>query len=124
MPLQFTVPRRKNVKSGIKRGPQREFPKHRKWVRGFACCVPGCENRRIEFAHVRSAANSGTGLKPSDASGVPLCGGPDGHHFEQHRIGQPEFERKYEISLSGIAAELARRTTDRDLREAMKEAER
>ena len=121
MPLQFTLQRRKNVKSGIRRGPERKFPKHEKWVRGFACCVPGCTNRQIDFAHVRSAENSGTGLKPPSSSGVPLC---RDHHNEQHRIGQPAFERKYEISLSGIAAELARRTTDRDLREAMKEAER
>ena len=124
MPLQFTLQRRKNVRSGIQRGPQRVFLKHEKWVRGFGCCVPGCQCRRIEFAHVRSAANSGTGLKPPSWSGVPLCGGPDGHHAEQHRIGQPAFERKYGIDLSGIAAALARRTTDRDLREAMKEAER
>ena len=75
-------------------------PAHLKWVREHACCVPGCHGRPIEAAHVRTGTDGGTGQKPSDFWTVPLCGTvfgagvAEGHHAEQHRIGEPAFERK------------------------------
>ncbi len=110
--------RRKPAKSGIDRAQRRYFPQHEKWVRGHQCVVPGCENREIQFAHIRSAANAGTGLKPSSAFGISCCAL---HHKEQHSIGQPAFERKYGLDLFAIAAEFARRSPDRKLRDALKE---
>src|SRR5579864_4203134 len=112
------LPRRKKpVRSGIERAPQRKFPHHERWVRGHSCVVPGCENRDIEFMHLRSAANSGTGLKPSSADGVSGC---REHHAEAHRIGHDTFARKYGINLWALAAEFARRSPDRALREALR----
>ncbi len=69
------------------------------------------------FAHFRSAANSGTGIKPHDAFGISLC---DGHHKEQHQIGQPAFERKYGIDMMALALEFTRRSPDVDMRESLK----
>jgi len=79
---------------------QREWPRHRRFVRSFGCSVPLCmTNTPIEFAHLRSAANAGTALKPHDAFGVSLCGadparGIEGHHAEYHRIGHRSFQQK------------------------------
>lgn len=118
MSLQYTLPRRRKVvKSGIARGPRREWPRHRAFVRSHHCCVPGCEGGPIEFAHIRSAANSGTGIKPHDAFGVSCC---RSHHAEQHRIGQPAFERKYGIDLGAIAAAFVKASPDVAMRESLK----
>jgi len=76
-------------------------PAHRAWVRGFACCVPGCDARPIECAHVRRANNSGMGFKPSDAFTVSLC---RDHHAESHR-GEQTFERKHGLDLMALARE-------------------
>lgn len=76
-------------------------PAHRAWVRGHACCVPGCSAMPIECAHVRRANNSGTGFKPSDAFTVSLC---RDHHQESHR-GDQTFERKYGLDLMALAQE-------------------
>ena len=45
----------------------------------------------IDFAHLRSAANAGTGLIPHDIFGVSLC---RPHHDEQHRLGAEAFGKK------------------------------
>lgn len=45
------------------------------------------------------------GRKPSDFFTVSGCGGPQGHHGEQHRIGEQSFEAKYGIDLHELAAE-------------------
>lgn len=112
--------KRLRPKSGIERGPRREWPRHRKFVRSFGCSVPLCESpSRIEFAHVRSAANSGTAIKPCDSFGISLCAD---HHREQHRIGQPAFERKYGIDVNAIAAEFTRVSPDIAMRESLKQA--
>jgi hypothetical protein len=110
--------RRDRERSGISRGPQRIWGRHRKFVRSHHCCVPGCEDGPIEFAHVRSAANSGTGVKPADWSAISLC---SSHHAEQHRIGQPAFERRYGINLAALAAEFVLGSPDVAMRDAMKQ---
>lgn len=108
-------PKRQKQRSGIERAPQREWQRHRKFVRGHACCVPGCWGGPIEFAHIRTAANAGTGLKPFDWEGVSLCGD---HHKESHR-GERTFEAKYKVDLKALAAEFARKSPDIAMREAM-----
>ena len=55
----------------------------------------------IECAHIRTAANSGTGFKPSDAFTVSLC---REHHAESHR-GERTFERLHGLDLSKLAQE-------------------
>ena len=76
---------------------------HRTFVRKHGCCVPGCAATYIECAHVRNGTDGGTGQKPSDKWCISLCGGPEGHHAEQHRIGEPSFAKQYGIDLKALA---------------------
>ena len=93
------------------------WPRHRRWVRAHGCCVPGCDTRLVDFAHLRSAANAGKDQKPHDAFGVSLC---RLHHEEQHRIGADAFSKKYNIDLWALAAEFARRSPDWEMRASLK----
>lgn len=114
-------PRRKPQRSGIQRAPERVFQTHRAFVRRHACSIKGCEDGPIEFAHLRTAANSGTGLKPADWHGISLC---RSHHRRGHDVGHDTMARENGMTLEQlhkIAAEFASRTTDRTMREAMKE---
>jgi hypothetical protein len=115
-------PRKKPARSGIRRAPERSFPRHQKFVRGHCCCIAGtghiCRGP-IVFAHVRTGTDGGTGLKSNDVWGISLCADA---HEEQHRIGEPAFERKYRIDMKALAREFAARTTDTAMRIAMKEA--
>lgn len=79
---------------------------HRRWVSSHRCCVPGCQLMPIECAHVRRAANAGTGMKPSDAFTVSLC---REHHAESHR-GEKTFERKHGVDLMALAREFYERS--------------
>src|SRR2546429_8681268 len=71
----------------------------------------------VDFAHLRSAANAGTGQRPHDIFGVSLC---RKHHDEQHRIGADAFGEKYKIDLWAFAAEFARRSPDWQMRASLK----
>lgn len=51
--------------------------------------------------------HAGMGRKPSDYFTVSMCGGLQGHHSEQHRIGEDSFARKYGLDLHALAAEFA-----------------
>jgi len=87
-----------------RRTAREENPQHRKWVRGFKCCVDNGEcSLRIECAHVRGGTDGGMGKKPSDKFTIPLC---DTHHAEQHRIGEAPFAKRYGLNLLEIAARL------------------
>lgn len=108
-------PKRTRPRSGILRAPPREFPRHRKFVRSFVCAVPGCGKPAV-CAHLRTAANSGRALRPADWFTVPLC---NDHHAEQEgRTGS--FCKKYGVDLWALAAELARKSPDLKMREAMR----
>lgn len=95
---------------------RRTWPRHRRWVRSHGCCVPECAARRVDFAHLRSAATVGMSQKPHDIFGVSLC---RVHHDEQHQMGAEAFGRKYEIDLWALAAEFARRSPDREMRTSL-----
>jgi len=71
----------------------------------------------VDFAHLRSAANAGKGQKPHDIFGVSLC---RTHHNEQHQLGVEAFNKKYGIDLWALAAELARRSPDWEMRASLK----
>lgn len=60
------------------------------YIRGYSCAVCG-STTNIEAAHVRMGSGAGVGQKPDDWRMVPLCGGPDGCHATQHRIGERSF---------------------------------
>lgn len=96
---------------------KRVWHKHREFVRRLGCCVPDCENTNIEFAHIRTAANSGIGIKPPDWFGVGLC---QKHHVEQHNKGQRWFELEYGIDLLEMAFLYATRSSDKEMIKEMK----
>ena len=104
--------RRKPKPSGIARAPRREYPAHRKHVRGFECIIDNamCDGS-MQAAHVRIGTDGGTSLRPSDWFINPMC---DGHHREQHAIGEPTFEEVYRShipkGLKSEALEFARRS--------------
>jgi hypothetical protein len=89
----------------------RSCPAHRAWVRRHQCSVPGCANYPCECAHARTGTDGGIALKPSDQWVISLC--PD-HHIEQHRIGEAEFERRYDICLAELASEFTKRSPHRE----------
>ena len=80
---------------------------HRAWVRRHRCSVRGCLGLPIECAHVRQGTDGGVGLKPSDRWTIILC---KHHHLEQHELGEPAFEAKYDLDLVELAKEFARRS--------------
>lgn len=90
-------------------------PAHLRFVRSHRCCVIGCVQEPIEAAHVRTAANSGTGIKPPDSETVSLC---QFHHAESHQIGTKSFERKHGLDLASLAAEFWRTSPARKRLEA------
>lgn len=80
-------------------------PKHLAWIRRLPCAVRGSDCQGpVHAHHVRSAANSGTGMKPADRFTIPVCAR---HHDEGHRTGWISFESKYGISLHNLATKLA-----------------
>lgn len=89
---------------------KRRCPSHTKWIGEFSCSVPGCTGRPIEVAHVRTGTNGGTGLKPTDDWTISLC---HEHHSEQHRIGEPEFEKVHGISMKLLARLFASKSPHR-----------
>lgn len=114
--------RKKPKKSGIARAPRRDWPKHEQWVRGFNCCVPGCEDGPIQFAHLRlGAKDNGTGIKPPSWFGISLCAA---HHREAHTVGEMSFQRAHGIDWLAIAHAFALKSPDSGMRAAMKEATR
>jgi len=113
------IPRRREVtSSGIRRGPRREWPRHRAFLRKHHCVVPGCITEPIEVSHIRTANNAGTGLKPHDAFAVSMC---HQHHWEYHNVGHYTFEFRHSLNLDEIAAEFVRRSPDRDMRKSISE---
>lgn len=116
---RLMLPRKtKRPKMGVREPERRVYQTHRAFVRHHECAVPGCKSVDNEFAHLRTAANSGVGQKPSDAFGVSLC---PHHHREQHSLGMDSFQAKYNIDLWRLAEWFSGHTTDRALREALRE---
>lgn len=122
--------RRERPRSGIARAPQREWPRHRKFVRlhecicnadsPFSALMPEPCEGPIECCHYRDAANSGTGLKPADWWTFPAC---SAHHALQHRIGQDAFEAAYSLTLRETCLALARQSPDLEMRKVLREIE-
>lgn len=107
----------KRPQMAVRMPVQRIWPRHRRWVKSHGCCVPDCRAVSVDFAHLRSAANAGTGQRPHDIFGVSLC---RIHHDEQHQIGASAFGIKYRIDLWALAAEFARRRPDWEMRASLK----
>jgi hypothetical protein len=106
--------RLKRPKMGVRVPIQKIWPRHRRWVRSLAAASRSA-GPRASNAHLRSAANAGTGQIPHDIFGVSLC---RLHH--QHRIGADAFNKKYGIDLWDLAAEFASRSPDWEMRASLK----
>ena len=79
--------------------------------------------RPIEFAHLRTAANSGTGLKPSDAEGISLC---LMHHKRAHVKGHDTMAQENGTTFEWLqerAREFARRSPDKALQKMLRTVE-
>lgn len=99
------------------------FEAHRKFVRSHQCSIPGCLGSPIEFAHLRTAANSGMGKKPADFYGISLCAR---HHRLAHERGHAMMAKEGGTTLEtlfAVAREFAERSPDKALRQHMKECE-
>lgn len=92
---------------------------HCNFVRGFRCCVPDCDDRPIEVAHVRVGSGAGIGQKPDDWNVISLC---QFHHGEQHRVGEGTFAVRHGIDLKALAAAFAKASPKRrDIEQEMRE---
>lgn len=112
--IPYPVPqKRQKPRSGIERAPKRIWLRHRRFVKSHCCCVPGCPALLVDPAHLRSVVNDGTGLTPFDWFLVPLC---RHHHQEQEPLGPDAFGDRHGIDLLAIAAELARKSPDTNMR--------
>jgi Putative HNHc nuclease len=115
-PVMTLPDRLRRPKLGVRPRLQKVWPRHRRWVRVHGCSVPGCHARAVDFAHLRSAANAGIGVRPH-IFGVSLC---RTHHHEQHHIGAEAFGDKYHIDLWALVAEFARRSPDWQMRASLR----
>jgi hypothetical protein len=120
------LPKKRQLsRSNILRVPERVYQRHRKWLRSHECVCTLSKTSKVECAgpievsHIRTAANSGTGLKPMDSSAVPKC---RSHHILYHAMGHESFERYYGLDLAKLAAEFAARTPDEKLREVLRDS--
>lgn len=85
-------------------------PAHRSWVRSHGCCVPGCDNRPIECAHLRMGTDGGMGFKPSDKWCWSAC---SEHHRSQHSLGEATFQKLHGLDLRALCEEFARKSPHR-----------
>lgn len=106
----MTLARYKPPKHNIRESAWWRSERHRKFVRGFVCVVPGCMADRRECCHIRTGTDGAMGEKPSDFWCFPAC---VEHHRQQHDIGEPAFERMHGIDLKCIAEGLARQSVCR-----------
>ena len=90
-----------------KRDNRVRCPGHLAFIRLHMCVVPGCNDTIIEAAHVRSSRDGGIAMKPGDQFAVSLC---HWHHEQQHVMGEPQFQRFFQVDLLGLAQEFARRS--------------
>ncbi len=81
---------------------------HLAFVRAQGCVVRGKAADHClgptEAHHVRTAANSGMGMKPSDHCAVGLC---VRHHRALHAHGRRTFEARHGVDLAAEATRLA-----------------
>lgn len=113
----MTLPRR--IRKEPKRSKRWRSTAHCNFVRDHHCCVPGCMNKPIEVAHIRTGSDAGMGRKPSDFFTVSLC---QDHHSEQHRKGESTFQADHRINLMALADEFAKESPKAfEIREAKRE---
>ena len=98
------IERKPPQRAETSRGPARDR-RYRAWIRTLPCAACGI-SQRIEACHT---GPHGLNQKASDYMCVPLCvthhrTGPDA----LDRIGRPQFEKRFQIDLSGLVRRLNR----------------
>lgn len=92
---------------------------HCNFVRSHGCCVPGCDGRPIEVAHVRNGSGAGIAQKPDDWRTVSLC---RDCHARQHRIGETVFWRDTGIWAEELIAAFIKASPKRhEIEQVMRE---
>jgi hypothetical protein len=106
--------RRKREPLGLKETTVIRCASHLTWLRGCSCVIEKRNGHvcsgKIEAAHVRCGTDGGISMKPSDIFALPLCAEA---HREQHQIGEPAFERRYEIDMRELAESHAAKSPHR-----------
>lgn len=97
----------RKIPKAAKRTGRWKSTAHRNFVGQNQCCVPGCNGRPIEVAHLRNGTDAGMGRKASDWFTISLC---RDHHSEQHRIGEQSFQKAHGIDMHALAAEFAQKS--------------
>lgn len=92
---------------------------HCNFIRSFACTKCGSTSG-TEVAHVRLGSGAGLGQKPDDWRTLSLCGGPDGCHALQHRIGERTFWKGIDVEAA-IAAFIKASPKRREIEQEMRE---
>lgn len=101
------IRRRKPEPMGLRKSERIRCPAHLAWVRKHECAIKDrgdhfCSGK-IEAAHVRSGTDGALSVKPSDCWSIPLC---NVAHRLQHQIGEPAFEKRFDIDMKAIAEKL------------------
>lgn len=99
------------IPKASKRSDRWKSQAHLGHVRKHACVNCG-SMVNIEAAHKREGSDAGIGRKPSDYFATPLCGGVEGCHALQHRVGERTFWSAYAKdkghTVDDVIAELIR----------------
>ena len=90
---------------------------HLNFVRSRACSMCG-STVNVEAAHVRLGSGAGIGFKPDDYRAVSLCGGLEGCHATQHRVGERTFWNGKDVEAL-IAAFIKASPKRREIEDAM-----
>lgn len=102
--------KRKRPKMGVQKPPQREWPRHRRFVKSRGCSIPGCVpipgtlTAIIDFHHVRTRGAGG-----HDCFGVSVC---RHHHIILGTISVDEARKRFGVDLWALAREFTRRSPD------------
>lgn len=93
------------IKKEPKRTARWKSTSHCNFVRSHQCCVPGCDRRPIEVAHLRNGTDAGMGRKASDFFAISLCSYH--HRADQHINGEDTFAKVHGIDLHALARAFA-----------------
>lgn len=94
------------IRKPAKEGGRWKSRSHCDFIRSHACCVPGCDRRPIEVAHLRNGTDAGMGRKASDFYAISLCAYH--HRADQHMNGEVTFAREHGIDLHELADAFAK----------------
>lgn len=115
-------PKRTRPRSGIVRGPRRDFPTHEAFVRRHQCAMPCCPytDDPVECAHIGPTGTAGEGIKAASWWTTSWC---RTHHRLAHLRGHETACREAGTTLDAqrqIAIAYAKNTTDKAMRQEMK----